>query len=352
MGAHRARSIEVERCDPATSRVIDSGITLQSGEVLASVDRFAITANNATYANLGDTAGYWQFFPACAHSWGIVPAWGYITVTASEHPGVSIGDRFYGFVPMASHVVIAPSRIRPTGLVDAAGHRATLPAVYNFYANVATSVDDDDLLWPVLAPVFMLSFLINEELAETVDPTMRVLITSASAKAAIGTAYLLHARGVRTIGATSTTNHAFCARLSCYDHVVPYGDIAGIDRRPTVLVDIAGNPAHRTAIEQTLGPALQRTIAAGLTHAAPNSGVNLDDLFSAPAHIVKLSRRWGRDEFDQRTTAALISFVAAAAAWLEIITVTDPDRIRTALHEAAVGTAAPHQATLATLSVD
>jgi hypothetical protein len=37
---------------------------LASVEVFARVDRFAFTANNLTYAELGDRFGFWQLFPA------------------------------------------------------------------------------------------------------------------------------------------------------------------------------------------------------------------------------------------------------------------------------------------------
>ena len=45
---------------------------LAEGEVLVEVGRFALTANNITYAFAGDMIGYWQFFPV-DDAWGIVP---------------------------------------------------------------------------------------------------------------------------------------------------------------------------------------------------------------------------------------------------------------------------------------
>ena len=52
---------------------------LQDGEILVSIDKFALTANNVTYAVFGDMIGYWRFYPT-AGDYGIVPAWGYATV--------------------------------------------------------------------------------------------------------------------------------------------------------------------------------------------------------------------------------------------------------------------------------
>ena len=48
---------------------------LVDGEVRMAIDKFALTANNVSYAVIGDTFGYWKFFPA-EGEWGIVPVWG------------------------------------------------------------------------------------------------------------------------------------------------------------------------------------------------------------------------------------------------------------------------------------
>jgi hypothetical protein len=42
--------------------------TLGDGEVRVKVDRFAFTANNITYAVMGDQLRYWQFFRQMATS--------------------------------------------------------------------------------------------------------------------------------------------------------------------------------------------------------------------------------------------------------------------------------------------
>ena len=40
------------------------------------VDRFALTANNITYAVMGNQLKYWSLFPAPS-GFGIVPVWGF-----------------------------------------------------------------------------------------------------------------------------------------------------------------------------------------------------------------------------------------------------------------------------------
>jgi uncharacterized protein DUF2855 len=44
------------------------------GEVLLRVDRFGFSANNITYAALGNAMRYWDYFPAPG-GWGRVPVW-------------------------------------------------------------------------------------------------------------------------------------------------------------------------------------------------------------------------------------------------------------------------------------
>ena len=84
---------------------------LQDGEVLLKVDRFAFTANNITYAVFGESMAYWQFFPVSDAAWGRVPVWGFADVLASRHAGIAVGERLYGYLPMSTHLVIAPGRV-------------------------------------------------------------------------------------------------------------------------------------------------------------------------------------------------------------------------------------------------
>ena len=54
--------------------------------LLIKIDRFAFTANNITYAVLGDQLKYWHLFPA-PENFGNIPVWGFGEVVASRHPG-------------------------------------------------------------------------------------------------------------------------------------------------------------------------------------------------------------------------------------------------------------------------
>ena len=60
--------------------------SLQSGEVMVKMERFAFTANNLTYAVTGDQIGYWQFFPPHdTEANGSHTSWGFARVVESNH---------------------------------------------------------------------------------------------------------------------------------------------------------------------------------------------------------------------------------------------------------------------------
>src|SRR5450432_1735781 len=84
---------------------IPSAAELPDEALLVKVDRFAFTANNITYAVLGDQLKYWQLFPA-PDDFGNIPVWGFGEVIASKHPGVSEGERLFGYFPIATYLVI------------------------------------------------------------------------------------------------------------------------------------------------------------------------------------------------------------------------------------------------------
>ena len=106
------------------------------GEILLAVEQFAVTANNVTYAAIGEAMKYWDFFPA-PDGFGIVPVWGHARVVASNADGFDVGERVYGYLPMASHLVVAPGAVKPGSFVDTAPHRQHLAAVYNQYRRLA-----------------------------------------------------------------------------------------------------------------------------------------------------------------------------------------------------------------------
>src|SRR5262245_36108513 len=102
----RSWTLAMARDDLARTTLVESPAPdLAAGEVLLRVDRVGLTANNVTYAVLGETLRYWQFFPPAPRGLGpesgVVPVWGFADVAASTLPEVGVGQRVYGYLPAA-----------------------------------------------------------------------------------------------------------------------------------------------------------------------------------------------------------------------------------------------------------
>ena len=125
------RQFQVRRDDLATHRIVEGEqAALADGEVRAKVDRFALTANNITYGVVGERIGYWKFCEPLDNDdggWGIIPVWGFAEIVESHADGVAVGDRIYGYFPMASELVMQPVHINDQRMIDGAAHRAELP---------------------------------------------------------------------------------------------------------------------------------------------------------------------------------------------------------------------------------
>ena len=141
--------------------------SLKAGEARLEVERFALTANNITYAAFGQAMKYWQFFPAHDAPWGCLPVWGFARVVESQAEGLEVGRRLYGYLPAGSHLVVQPARVSPRGFTDGAAHRQELAAIYNQYSTCDTTSDEaQDGLRAVLQPLFMTAFLLDDFLAD------------------------------------------------------------------------------------------------------------------------------------------------------------------------------------------
>ena len=125
---------QTHKNDITKTRLVDVGnhaddFTLADGEILVKVERFSFTANNVTYGAVGEQIGYWQFFPPHLTDgddadWGIVPVWGFAEIVASNNPDMKIGERSYGYFPMANYLKMLPVRVSDDRFVDGALHRA------------------------------------------------------------------------------------------------------------------------------------------------------------------------------------------------------------------------------------
>ena len=318
------------------------------GEALLRVDRVGVTANNVTYAVLGDSFRYWEFFPpehyGLGREWGLGPLWGFADVVASKVAGVEVGQRIYGYLPPAGHLLVRPGRVDERGFRDTAAHRAELPSPYNVYAlttgDEAYRADQEDLLI-LFRPLFFTSFMLADRLSDTGDDPAAIVLSSASSKTAYAAAFELHGTGPAVIGLTSPGNAEFTRALGCYDEVLTYDEVGSLDPgRPTVYADLAGTPALRAALRERLGANLVRDVAVGLTNQVPNAD-EAGEFFFAPDQMRKRTQDWGRDVLDARFASAWRRFSAAAEGWVDVAVGEGPGALRSAWVETVEGRTPP-----------
>ena len=323
------------------------------GEVLLRVDRVGVTVNNVTYARLGDALRYWDFFPA-TDGFGRVPLWGFADVEASNVDGVSAGTRVYGYLPSSSHLIARPEVSRG-GFRDASEHRAQLPGVYNVYAD--TSADpsyqaEHEDLQILYRPLFMTSFFLDDFLADNdFFGAETVLVSSASSKTAYGTAFCTRSRGHRPhlVGLTSPGNVDFTRALGCYDEVVNYDEVTGLDASvPTAYVDVSGNPKLRETVHTHFAK-LVHDAAVGLTHddAGVTGGSDLPGpapaFFFAPDQISKRRKEWGPGGIDERYGATWAEFAPSVEKWVDVKIGSGRDDLVTTWQEVLAGRVDPRE---------
>ncbi len=332
----RSWTVAVARGDLGQTTYAESDLpVVTGGEVLLRVDRVGLTANNVTYAVLGDAMRYWEFFPpeprGLAPELGLPPLWGFAEVVASAVPEVEIGQRVYGYLPPASHLVVRPERVDASGFRDGSAHRADLPSPYNVYrattGDPAYRKDQEDLLI-LFRPLFYTSFMLADQVVDNdFYGAGSVVISSASSKTAYAAAAELRGRGVRLIGLTSPGNLAFTRSLGCYDDVLGYDAIASLDVTPAVYLDLSGNPAVRAGLRERLGDRLVRDIAVGLTGQVPNADA-AGEVFFAPVQMRKRRLDWGRDGLEERFTQAWQRFTEVVGGWLDVRVGEGPEELR------------------------
>ena len=286
-----ARVLEVRRDDLRTARIVGAtAAPLGDDQVRFAVERFGLTANNVTYAVLGDRLRYWMFFPSAEAGWGRVPAWGFARAVETRCAEVPEATRVFGYVPMGGEFVVTARRVDERGLRDGSAHRDELPAAYNAYRRAEPGSIDDATM--VLQPLFITAVLLARSLAGA----SRVVLSSASSKTALGTAYLLRRAGIEVAGLTASAD--FVNTLEVYDEVVGYDAVEQLERRPTTFVDLAGNARVRAAVHRHLRDALEASIAVGATHvdAGGEEGTlpgPRPTFFFAPDHLRAGPRRGG-----------------------------------------------------------
>ncbi|MGZ4708087.1 MAG: DUF2855 family protein, partial [Acidimicrobiales bacterium] len=326
--------LEVDRADCGRTRLVETSLEpLTDDQVRLRVDRFALTANNVTYAVLGDMLGYWDFFPTGDPAWGRVPAMGWAEVVESTHPDVATGGRYYGWFPMAR---FADLTVSPTadGLRDDGAHRLAHAPVYRSYVETG-----HDPMYPAVAPdrlgdaedrhallrgLFLTAFLADCFFADQgYFGADAAVVLSASSKTAVGFAQRASERGLgAVVGVTSASNADFVRSLGWYTDVVSYDDIASLPLTDAVSVDMAGDSAALAAVHERLGDRLKYSMIIGKSHHdSPMAQISVGpppELFFAPTEVSRRVEEWGPEEYQRRCSEALEAFVAGSERWLTV----------------------------------
>jgi hypothetical protein len=296
---------------------------LRPGEALLRIDRLAVTANNITYAAFGDVPHlrYWSFFPTGEEGFGHMPAWGFATVVTSTVEGVEVGERFYGFWPIASHLVVQPVRVSERGFYDGTAHRLELTSAYNQYQRTSTDAayrQADENYQMLLRPLFITSFMLADFLEDNgFFGARQVVVSSASSKTAYGTAFCFKNQpGLSLVGITSKGNQAFVDSLGCYQRSVSYDAVESLDpATPTLYVDFSGDTTLRARVHRHFGAALVHDCYAGSAQSHDHLGKDTQVLpgpkpqpYFAPYQIKKRNADWGAAEVTRRFNEAQLAF--------------------------------------------
>jgi hypothetical protein len=343
-------TLAVDRSDLTRTRRLTAAVPAPApGEAVLRVERVGLTANNVTYAVLGDSFRYWEFFPT-EPGWGVVPLWGFAEVVESAVDGLETGIRVYGYLPSASHLVVRPGRVGERGFRDTSEHRATLPSPYNAYAattgDPAYEAEREDLQ-VLFRPLFFTSFMLADWLDDSdAMGARRMVLSSASSKTAYGTAFELHRLGRAVVGLTSPRHVAFTEGLGCYDAVLSYEAMDQLsDGIPTLYADLAGDPALTARVRDRLGPALVHEVVVGVTHQEAATAGTLADtgpaMFFAPDQMGKRIAEWGREGLDRRFADAWGAFAPMAERWVDVVVSTGPAELERVWRDVLSGRADP-----------
>lgn len=311
-------------------------IPLSTNQVLLEVEKFALTANNVTYGVAGDVLGYWNFFPT-ENGWGRVPAWGIGRVVRSNSASLKEGDRYYGYFPMASHLIVdlgndASDSVSDADFYDMSAHRQSLSRFYNQYLKVEKSLgfdpafDDHQMIY---RPLFTTAFVLQDYLSvNDFFSASTVCLGSASSKTALGIAFMLGKKSpaINVVGLTSSTNEEFVRSTGLYSEVVCYEDIESkLDASAKYgFVDMSGDQRIVNIMRNHMRDNLTLHLGVGASHWDSLAGVEPSSLgpekvsFFAPSEIDSRIQSWGSESFYQQLGEAWQDFLLNVDGWVAI----------------------------------
>jgi hypothetical protein len=350
------KTFEVEKSHWLNTRVQTTRFNgdLKQNEVLFEIDRFALTSNNISYASAGDMLGYWQFFPT-TDGYGRIPAMGYANVIQSNHPDIEVGNRYWGFYPMSTHLVAQAGKITKSGFSDVSKHREKLAPIYSRFDDVRFNPlyeaerEDHDLL---LRGLFLTSWLVDDFMFDNDHfGADAYAITCASSKTSIALAFVAKQRGLKkTIGITSEKNRSFTQSLDCYDEVISYDEVKMLDNAQKIMiVDMAGHYGAMKDLHEHFDDHVKYSCKVGATHLDNLKGDTSQfpgakpTFFFAPTQAQKRTEEWGAGEVQKRIGMSLKEFQIHSDQWMTVKRDSGLDEIKNTFTEVVQGNIPPNR---------
>jgi len=322
----------------------DAG-ALADGAVRLAVESFSVTANNITYAVVGDGFGYWNFFPPKTdeEGMGIVPMWGHAKVIESNSPDIAVGERVYGYLPMANQLDVVPGNVTAASFSDMTDYRQPMSPVYNNYTRLAADPEHDPARENermIYGPLFKTGFIIDYFMrSEEWFGAEQVIMTSASSKTAMGLASVAKQNSphIRRVGLTSAGNVEFVEKTGLYDKVLAYEEVGTMPIARSVTVDFAGNSSLLAKLHNHFCDSLKYSCLVGATHieerggglggAADMPGPKPVLLF-APDHFVAFFKEHGPVDGGMMIAKTWHGFLSAVEGTVDIVTLKGLDAAR------------------------
>jgi len=351
----------IEKSDLRSSKWTDAqDANLIEGNIELRLEKFALTANNVTYAVFGGPPlHYWDFFPSRDPKYGRVPVWGFAKVVASRHPEIHIGHRVYGYFPISTSLTVSPVKISERGFLDGTPHRQSMSALYNQYSythqdpTYIEAYEDEQLLF---RPLYMTGWLVCDAIVSSEHVIDQVIVSSASSKTAIATAHALRSRGVSVTGITSARNQDFVESTGLFTQVLTYNSISSLPvHGKLAYVDYSGDPALTQSIHSHCGEALKKSLFIGATNweadranTEPLPGPKAE-LFFAPQYVVDRSRSLPAGQLMRDMTADIRAFYPISQKIVTATYIEGAENIDTAWIETADGKTKPQQGLICSL---
>jgi hypothetical protein len=355
---------QVRRADFRHSRLLERPVPeLAADRARLAVKLVAMTSNNVTYAAMGEgQLGYYDFFPA-PDEWGRPPAWGFAVVEASRAGGVAVGDRFYGFFPLGTHLDVTPAKVSPKGFFDTSVHRRAKSAVYNQYLRTSTDPAYEgarEAEQALFRPLYATGWWAADCIHRGSPSPQTIVLSSASAKTALAMAHRLRRLGTANLVAlTSARSRDFVSRTGLFWRVATYDEVATLPvLAPAVFVDFLGRDELTAAVHNALGAALVRSVMIGATEwSAKPGGIQvptgriagvLPEFFFVPTYAAERLKEDG-GHLATAMLADMRAFYAASSAFVTPKRLAGIAAIETSWQQLIEGTVAPSDGLIVTL---